>query len=137
MAYLILNAAMIPNEGTFTYRLISRAQAGEWLQRRGQHAASYLGYPQTQQHLCEVWDEQHNRTCYPAGHCICGARHQDPAQLPIALNRAKCSMEPGDEALVCRLAYRVENPATKGQPQAEDWEYGILTRLYPGVASLV
>lgn len=29
MSYLLLNAAMIPNEGTFTYRLLSREQAAK------------------------------------------------------------------------------------------------------------
>ena len=38
-------------------------------------------------------------------------------------------MQPGDEALVVRLKYRVTNPGDKmtHNPGAEDWEYGILT----------
>jgi len=104
MSYLISNAAMIPNEGTFHYRIIQAADAASWLWKHSQNAESYVGYPQTAEHLESL--------CAP---------------LKVALNRAKCSMREGDQALVCRLAYRVENPATKGQPQPEDWEYGILT----------
>ncbi len=115
MAYLLLNAAMVPNEGTFVYRVISREEAAEWLSRRLKTAGhrtvidadSYIGYPQTAEHIHSL------------------AR----AAAPPAIRRTKTFMAPGDEALVVKLAYRVSDPGTKGQPQPEDWEYGILRRL--------
>ncbi len=101
--YLLLNAAMVPNAGTYHYRQIPVEQAAEWLRFHGHQARSYIGYPQTARHL-----EQ-----------LCPG-------LQVAISRERCRMAPGDQALVCRLAYRLENPATKGQAQPEDWEYGIL-----------
>jgi len=106
MSRLIINAAMVPNPGTFRYRQITRLEARDWLANWGTDATSYVGYPQTAQYL----------------ESLCPGLH-------VALNRAKCTMVAGDEALVCKLAYRVENPATKGQPQPEDWEYAVLECL--------
>jgi Domain of unknown function (DUF1874) len=103
MTRLILNAAMIPCEGTFRYRNISAADAAAWLREHGPTATSYVGYPQTADHIAAIG----------------GVR--------CALNREKCAMSAGDEALVVKLAYRV-NPALKGQPMPEDWEYGVLER---------
>ena len=37
---LILNAAMVPNEGRFEYRLISREEAAFWLRRYALEAVS-------------------------------------------------------------------------------------------------
>jgi hypothetical protein len=102
--YLILNAAMVPNEGTFQYQLIDQQAARAWLLGHPD-AVSYIGYPQTAEWLEHL------------------------AGRPIALNREKVTMAIGDEALVCRLSYRVRDPSTKGQYQEEDWEYGLLRRI--------
>lgn len=123
---LVINAAMVPNEGTFRYWLIDRAAAASWMYESfgwdDPMPASYIGYQQTAEHLaalfCEEWSRRNDSGEISA---------TPPFSVP--LNRAKCSMQPGDKALVCRLAYRVENPATKGLPQPEDWEYGILERI--------
>lgn len=101
---IIINAAMIPNEGTFNYRNISRDDAIAWLREYGLRAVSYVGYPQTAEHISSI------------------------SGVYVILNRAKCRMVQGDEALVVKLAYRVADPASKGQPQPEDWEYGLLFR---------
>jgi len=101
---ILVNAAMVPNEGTFTYRHVSADVAGTWLMAYGPTAISYVGYPQTAEHIKSL------------------------SGLRVALNRAKCAMNEGDEALVVKLAYRVTDPTTKGQPQPEDWEYGLLRR---------
>jgi len=106
MTRLLINAAMVPNPGTFRYRQISADAAAQWLAVYGADATSYVGYPQTAEHLESLWPGLH-----------------------VALNRAKTTMVAGDEALVCKLAYRVQDPASKGQPQAEDWEYGVLEML--------
>lgn len=50
----------------------------------------------------------------------------------VPLSRETFSMEPGDEAMIVRLRYRVVNPATKGQPVSRDpadWEIARLKRL--------
>lgn len=104
MAKIIVNAAMVPNAGTFAYRNISVGAATVWLQAYGDVAVSYVGYAQTADHI----------------QAISGVR--------VATNRAKTRMTVGDEALVVKLAYRVADPATKGQAQPEDWEYGLLKR---------
>jgi hypothetical protein len=120
---------MVPNEGTFSYRLISRDQAASWLYEHFGFddvlPTSFVGYQQTADHLSHLAEEE----WYRRNDTSDGLGLSSAPKLDIPLNRAKCSMQPGDEALVCRLAYRVENPATKGQPQAEDWEYGILRCL--------
>jgi len=101
---ILLNAAMIPEPGTWRYTLIDPFEARKWLQDFTWE--SYIGYPQTAEYLTRL------------------------AGRPIPLNRAKVeNLRPGDEALVCRLRYRVADPATKGQPQPEDWEFGIITKL--------
>ena len=107
---LLLNAAMVPTPGIFRYQQISRDEAVAWLKSAAlapERAQSYIGYPQTAEHINQL-----------------SGRRMD-----VPLNRAKCTMRLGDEAFVCKLAYRLENPATKGQPQPEDWEYGLLEML--------
>lgn len=37
-------------------------------------------------------------------------------------------MEPGDEALVVRLPYRLEDPTQKNGHQPQAWEYGLLVK---------
>lgn len=130
---MIINSAMIPGAGTFSYRTISYYQAGAWLLDNWGYedieCTSYIGYQQTADHLRD--------TLQNALASSKGLTYADnDSRVVIPLNRAKCSMRPGDEALVCRLAYRVENPATKGKPQAEDWEYGILQMLQAVPVSL-
>lgn len=106
---LLLNAAMVPNPGTYRYSLLTTDKAAAMLRaaattpRRG--VESYIGHQQTALTIAAI------------------------SGVLVPLNRAKVIMEPGDEALVCKLAYLVENPATKGQPQPEDWEYGLLERV--------
>ena len=121
--YKIINAAMVPNEGTFRYRLISRDQARQWLGANLSECLSthgdFIGYQQTADHLNSMFGE------------YCSSRGGGQPTIRVPLRRVKCSMQPGDEALVCKLAYRVDNPATKGQPQPEDWEYGLLRFVVP------
>jgi hypothetical protein len=118
MSFLIINSAMIPNEGTFMYQKIDRNRAADWLHARKGEWTSYIGYEQTRDHVVSV---MHRMTCDPdVKQCDCHV-------WPITISRKKCAMRQGDQALVVKLAYRLSNPATKGQPQEEDWEYGLLT----------
>jgi hypothetical protein len=104
MAYLLMNTATIPHGGIFTYKVITEKDAARWLRDHGDAAHSFIGYQQTADRIRSLWHR--------------------PAMIP--LNRAKCVMQPGDQALVVRLAYRIEDPKTKGQPQDEQWEYGLM-----------
>ncbi|MBX6770898.1 MAG: DUF1874 domain-containing protein [Chloroflexi bacterium] len=101
MRYL-LNSAVITRPGRYTYRLIDLAEAREWLARGP--VASRVGYPETADFI----------------HQALGVR--------VPLSREASAMEPGDEALVVRLKYRVADPSLKGRvaPGPDDWEVGLL-----------
>lgn len=101
MKYL-LNSAVITGPGTYTYRLATPDEAVTWLRSGGW--VSRIGYPATADHI----------------KALSGIRPD--------LNREATAMQPGDEALVVRLKYRVKNPGKKStyRPGLEDWEYGIL-----------
>jgi len=101
MRYL-LNSAVITAPGTYTYRLVSPQEATAWL-RQG-NFISRIGYPATAAHI----------------QALSGIRPE--------LSREATAMQPGDEALVVRLKYRLQDPNQKAiyRPKSEDWEYGIL-----------
>lgn len=102
MRYL-LNSAVITSPGLYEYRLLTPDQAAEWIRAGGW--ASRIGYPATADHI----------------EAISGVRPD--------ISRDATAMQPGDEALVVRLKYRVADPARKGtfEPGPDDWEYGILS----------
>ena len=104
MVRYLLNSAVITGPGTYSYHLISKSWAIRWIQEGGW--ASRIGYPATADHI----------------HNISGTRP--------GVSREQTVMEPGDEALVVRLKYRVQDPAKKAryEPGPEDWEYGILRK---------
>ena len=104
MRYL-LNSAVITAEGVYEYRLVTPAEAREWLHAGGW--LSRIGYPQTADHIEK----------------LSGVRPE--------LSREASPMEVGDEALVVRLRYRVADPSQKGSVAVgpDVWEYGILRRL--------
>lgn len=101
MRYL-LNSAVITGPGIYAYRLITEKEAAAWV-RQG-NFVSRVGYPATADHI----------------ETISGVRPE--------VNREATAMQPGDEALVVRLKYRVTDPGQKAgyKPGSDDWEYGIL-----------
>jgi len=101
MRYL-LNSAVITVPGRYDYRLVSKEEAARWIQAG--EWVSRIGYPATADHV----------------HTLSGIRP--------GLNREATVMQPGDEALVVRLKYRMQNPGQKASylPGPEDWEHGIL-----------
>jgi hypothetical protein len=101
MAYWLLNSAVITAPGTYTYRLLTEREAADWLHAHPD-AVSRVGYPATADHIA----------------ALCGRRP--------ALSREASVMAPGDEALVVRLPYRVQDPATKAAHAPQAWEYGLL-----------
>ncbi|MEW5952607.1 MAG: DUF1874 domain-containing protein [Bacillota bacterium] len=102
MRYL-LNSTVITGPGRYHYSLVTAPQAAAWLHQYGDFI-SRIGYPATAEHIQEI------------------------AGIQPAISREATAMQPGDEALVVRLKYRVQNPGEKAahQPSPEDWEYGIL-----------
>ena len=101
MRYL-LNSAVITAPGRYEYRLITAEEAALWL-RKG-NFISQIGYPATAEHIKAL------------------------SGIKPEINREATTMHAGDEALVVRLKYRIQDPSTKSnyQPGPDDWEYGIL-----------
>ena len=105
MEVVLLNSSMMPSEGLYILRRVSREFFAELIadaHRRGE-LRSYIGYPETAQHIERI------------------------SGVPIPVNRAATQLP--DQALlaVCKLKYRVSDPGTKGkiQPGDEDYEYFI------------
>ena len=106
MTTILLNSAMMPDEGVYILRRVSREFFAELIadaHRRGE-LQSYVGYAETAQHIERI------------------------ARVPIPINRAATQLP--DQALlaVCKLKYRVSDPTIKGQfrPGDED-EYFVAT----------
>jgi len=108
MTTILLNSAMMPAEGIYILKRISRDDFGRLVadayQRGDLH--SYVGYPETAQHIERV------------------------SGVPIQVNRAPTKLA-ADQAtiLICKLAYRVADPGMKGklQPTEDDYEYYVAT----------
>jgi hypothetical protein len=104
---ILLNSAMMPDEGLYVLRRVSREFFAELVadaHRRG-NLRSYIGYPETTQHIERI------------------------SGVPISVNRASTQLP--DQALiaVCKLKYRVSDPGAKGklQPGEDDYEYYVAT----------
>ena len=104
---ILLNSAMMPDEGLYILRRVSREFFAELVAdayRQG-HLQSYIGYAETARHIENI------------------------SGAPIEVNRASTQLP--DQALiaVCKLKYRVSDPGTKGkiQPGDEDYEYFVAT----------
>jgi hypothetical protein len=104
---ILLNSAMMPDEGLYILRRVSREFFAELVAdayRRG-NLRSFVGYPETAQHIERI------------------------SGVPIEVNRAATELP--DQALiaVCKLKYRVADPDTKGklQPGEDDYEYYVAT----------
>ena len=102
---ILLNSAMMPDEGLYILRRVSREFFAELVadaHRRGK-LRSYIGYPETAQHIEHI------------------------ARVPIPVNRASTQLPEQAVIAICKLKYRVSDPGTKGkiQPGDEDYEYFI------------
>jgi hypothetical protein len=113
MRYL-LNSAVLTAPGLYCYRLVSPEQARGWY--AAGPAQSTIEYASTADLLSAILGED------------------------VAVNYAPCTMRPGDEALVCRLApgMRLERRLKSGdegrrfalaQFRAGRFELGLLTCL--------
>lgn len=103
MRYL-LNSAVLTTPGEYEYHLITEEEAITWLKQG--NFISRVGYPANADHILRI------------------------SGIKPELSREITNMQSGDEALVVRLKYRIQNPKEKAtfQPGSEDWEYGILIK---------
>jgi len=101
----VMNSAMIPNEGTYAYRTISRDEFVEIL-KLASEIESFVGYPSTLQHIKEI------------------------SGVELELSREVCRFEVGDIAAIVKLKYRVDPGRKKDhKPSEDDFEYGLLYRI--------
>ena len=107
MTTILLNSAMMPDEGVYVLRRVSRGEFAKLVADAYQRGdlQSYVGYPETAQHIERV------------------------SGVPIQVNRAPTKLADQATILICRLAYRVTDPGMKGklQPTDEDYEYYVAT----------
>lgn len=104
MSFHIMNAAMMPCDGMYIRRTISREEARQWLKSHAREARSWVGYPATAEHIRQL------------------------AGCDVAVSRGETRLEPGDEVLVVKLRYRLQDPDKKGSwvPGPDDWEYLVV-----------
>ena len=107
MEVVLLNSSMMPSEGLYILRRVSREFFAELIAdayRQG-HLQSYVGYAETARHIENI------------------------SGVPIEVNRSATQLP--DQALIaiCKLKYRVGDPAMKGQlqPNEDDYEYYVAT----------
>jgi hypothetical protein len=110
MSKYLLNSAVVTAPGTYEYRLVDAEQARQWA---GSGFVSTIGYEQTADALALILG------------------------CPVPVDRRTIQMQPGDEALVFRLAFppgtpRID-PSDKGRLSDAilqgHFELGLLTRL--------
>lgn len=99
----LLNSAVMPVQGDYRLVRVSEPEFATEVRRAHQDGelVSYIGYPQTAEHIRRL------------------------SGVTVAVSREQTTLEDGDTLLICKLAYRVVDPATKGQPQPEDFEYFV------------
>lgn len=104
----LLNSAMIAvgGDGDYRYRTINQSQAIEWL-KANPDFMSRVGYAETAQMI------------------------ESLSGVPIPVSRELSQMTTGDEALIIRLKYRLQNPSDKGsvKPSPEEFDFSILSKL--------
>lgn len=98
MKFLLMNSAMMPAPGTYKMKQITPDAFGREVARahRSGRLQSHIGYEQT------------------------AALIERLAGAPIAVSREPAVISGADIMLICRLRYRVANPATKGAPVSDD-----------------
>lgn len=97
----LLNSAMMPAEGTYRLKRVSSKAFASIL--CSEPFESYIGYPDTAQTI------------------------EGMAGVKIPLSRQQTTIEDGDTLLICKLKYRLTNPADKGKftPSIDDFEFFI------------
>ncbi len=100
---LLLNSAVMPNEGVYTLKRISEARFTKEIQESAEtgNFKSYIGYPQTAQLIEQI------------------------TGIAVEMSRAQATLNPGDVMLIIKLRQRVANPADKEtlQLSIDDFEF--------------
>ena len=100
---LLLNSAVMPNEGVYTLKQISEATFQNLLQEAAatDNFKSYIGYPQTAQLIEQI------------------------TSIAVEVSREQATLIPGDIMLIVKLRHRVANPADKEtlQLSIDDFEF--------------
>lgn len=104
----LMNSAMMPEFGRYEYRPLTAeqfARAVKAAHDRGE-LVSYVGYQQTADLIARI------------------------SGVPVQVSREMTTLNDGDEILIAKLAYRVGDPKTKGDPVPEDFVFGhaVFTR---------
>jgi len=107
MTTVLLNSAVMPEEGLYILRRVSRelfaALVADAYGR--DELISYIGYPETAQHIERI------------------------SRVPIKVDRSATQLPDLAVLAICKLKYRVADPSSKGQfrPSDEDYEYFVAT----------
>lgn len=100
---LLLNSAVMPDEGVYTLKQISKTIFTKELQDADTsgHLQSYIGYPETARLIEQI------------------------TGIEVEVSREQASLAPGDIMLIVKLRQRVANPADKEMPQlsVDDFEF--------------
>ena len=100
---LLLNSAVMPDEGVYTLKQISADTFKKMLRDAAEtdNFKSYIGYPQTAQLIEQITD------------------------IAVEVSREQASLTPGDIMLIVKLRQRVANPADKEtlQLSIDDFEF--------------
>lgn len=93
----LLNSAMMPQEGIYKAQKITPEQARRVFEHFSKSGwVSYVGYPQTAEYMSKVLG------------------------VEVPVNRAQATLDNDDIILVCKLKYRLSNPADKGAEVPEN-----------------
>ena len=100
---LLLNSAVMPNEGVYTLKSISEARFIKVLRDAAEtnNFKSYVGYPETARLIEQV------------------------TSIEIEVSRDQATLSPGETMLIVKLRHRMANPADKEmlQPSIDDLEF--------------
>lgn len=100
---LLLNAAVMPSEGVYTLKKISKAEFRTCLRVASATGdfKSYIGYPETARIIEQL------------------------TGVTVEVNRQQAGLMPGDVMLIVKLRHRVSEPASKAAlaPSSDDFEF--------------
>lgn len=110
MAVYLMNSAVLTSEGVYKYHKVSPEEARKELEKSlstGEELISAIGYPETAHYMTKVLG------------------------VKVEVSRLPVKMKEGDIAIICKLAYRPQDPSKKGSlnPSANDYEWGILKKV--------
>jgi len=102
MKRYLFNAAMMPSEGIYTLKKISKDEFLSTLREWGDDYESFVGYPNVANVIADEG-------------------------IYVPLNRAKAELTEQSEILIIKLTYRIQNPEEKKEnthgKKIEDYEF--------------